>query len=103
MKKVIKYDKNALDELEKFSSKVRTSFLGLINNLSEDGRLEYPDARKITGDMFEMRVISGGAFRGFYAYVYKNLIVILHFFQKKSQKTPIKNLKIAERRLKRYV
>ncbi|MBI1975380.1 MAG: type II toxin-antitoxin system RelE/ParE family toxin [Parcubacteria group bacterium] len=62
----------------------------------------FPDARKITRDIFEIRVMHEGTYRGFYAYLGHPNIVILHFFQKKTQRTPVKHIKLAERRLQDY-
>ena len=102
MEKVVKIDERAVKELKKFDLVVQKDFLGLITKLEKKGRLEIPEAKKITRNIFELRIQTGGAFRGFYAYIKNDYIMILHFFRKKSQKTPTKNLKLAERRLKAY-
>ncbi len=39
--------------------------------------------------------------REFKAHI-RDFIVILHFFQKKTQKTPLKNINLAKERLRRY-
>lgn len=103
MKKIIKYDKNAVEELKQLDIFVQKDLLAIIDNLGNKGRLEYPQGKKITKDIFEIRLKRNGVYRGFYAYIYENIVIILHFFRKKSQKTPIKNLKLAEKRLKKYV
>jgi phage-related protein len=102
MKKEIFYDKNAAKELKKFAKIVQREFQALIEVLKLEGKLESPDAKKISKSLFEIRVVKGGAYRGFYAYIKNDYIVILHFFQKKTQKTPLKNIKLAGRRLKQY-
>lgn len=102
MKKEIIYDYNALEELEKFSQDVKEDFKASIDALEREGRLEFPEARKITMDIFEIRISQEGVYRGFYAYVSHPNIVILHFFQKKTNKTPINDIKLAERRLRKY-
>ena len=102
MKKQIRYDKRALKELHKFSEEVQDDFIGLVESLEKYGKLEFPDGKKIGKNMFEMRVKLDGAYRGIYGYIKNNEIIILHFFEKKSQKTPMKNFKTAEQRLKRY-
>lgn len=58
--------------------------------------------KKIGRNLFEIRVKVNGEYRGFYAYVLNNVIVILHFFKKKSQKSPLRDLRLAERRLNDY-
>ena len=102
MKKEIIYDYNARKELAEFDEEVREDFAASIEMLEREGRLEFPDARKITGDIFEIRVMHEGVYRGFYAYIKHPGIVILHFFQKKSQETPLKNIRTALNRLRNY-
>ncbi len=102
MKKEIIYDQNALEELDQLDRDVQKCFAKYIALLETDGRLEFPDARKITRDIFEIRVSQEGIYRGFYAYISHPDIVILHFFQKKTNKTPSKAIKLAERRLQKY-
>jgi phage-related protein len=102
MPKEILYDKNALKELRDFNQEVREEFQAYIKTLCQEGKLEFPEARKISRNLFEIRVIHEGAYRAFYAYVKSDYIILLHFFQKKAQKTPLKNLKLAYQRLKYY-
>ena len=61
-----------------------------------------PEAKKIDHNLYEIRISLEGAYRGFYAYIEKEFVMILHLFRKKGQKTPLKNLKLARRRLKNY-
>ncbi|MDP2630855.1 MAG: type II toxin-antitoxin system RelE/ParE family toxin [Candidatus Uhrbacteria bacterium] len=103
MKKSIVFDARAVKEFEEFERSVQLSFQSHITILSSEGRLEFPDARKISAEIFEIRIEWGGAYRGLYAYAGKDFIIILHFFNKKSQKTPLKNIAVARQRLKAYV
>ena len=102
MKKTVYLDKNAQKELKDFSEEVQLEFEAYFKILQLEGKLDFPQAKKVTKDIFEIRVKSKGEYRGFYAYIGKSDIVILHFFRKKTQKIPIKDLKIAQRRLKLY-
>ncbi len=102
MRKEIFYDKGAVEELHTFSEEVQKEFQAYIALLASEGKLEFPEARKITKELFEIRISQGGAYRSFYAYLKGQYIVILHFFRKKTQKTPLKNIKIAEQRLRKY-
>src|SRR3989344_299279 len=102
MKKNIFVDKNAEKELRDFSEEVQLEFEAYFKILEFEGKLDFPQAKKITKDLFEIRIKLKGEYRGFYAYIGKLDIVILHFFRKKTQKTPIKDLEIAERRLRLY-
>ena len=102
MKKNIFLDKNAEKELREFDEEVQLEFEAYFKILELEGRLDFPQARKVTKDLFEIRIKLKGEYRGFYAYIGKLDIVILHFFRKKTQKTPIKDLELARRRLKLY-
>ncbi len=102
MKKSVLFDSRAVKELEKFERDVQLSFQAYIEVLRVEGRLQFPNARKISAGIFEIRVECKGAYRGLYAYIVKDSIVILHFFNKKSQKTPIKNIAVAHKRLQSY-
>lgn len=102
MKKIVRFDSKAQKELYKLDILVQREFTGLIIKLEKDGKLNFPEAKKIDNNLFEIRVKLGGAYRGFYGYMEGDYIVILHFFHKKSQKTPSKNLKLTLRRLKQY-
>ena len=102
MKKTVYLDKNAQKELKDFSEEVQLEFEAYFKILQLEGKLDFPQAKKVTKDVFEIRVKLKGEYRGFYAYIGKSDIVILHFFRKKTQKIPIKDLKIARRRLKLY-
>ena len=102
MKKNIFVDKNAEKELREFSEEVQLAFEAYFKILELEGKLDFPSARKVTKDIFEIRIKLKGEYRGFYAYIGKLDIVILHFFRKKTQKTPIKDLELARRRLKLY-
>lgn len=102
MKKNIFLDKHAEKELRELGEEVQLEFEAYLKILGLEGKLDFPHAKKISGDLFEIRIKLEGEYRGFYAYIGKLDIVVLHFFRKKSQKTPIKNLELAQRRLKLY-
>lgn len=102
MRKNIFVDKNAQKELREFSEEVQLEFEAYFKILEIEGKLELPHAKKISRDLFEIRIKLQGQYRGFYAYVGKLDIVILHFFRKKTQKTPKKDLELAQKRYKQY-
>lgn len=102
MKKIIRYDDRAVDEFNEFSNEVKKDFAGIIDNLKMDGRLSLPSGKRIDKRLFEIRVRKGGQYRGIYAYLVESSIIILHFFQKKTQKTPVKDIKTSLKRLQRY-
>ena len=102
MKKNIFVDRNAEKELREFNEGVQVEFEAYFKILELEGKLDFPQAKKVTKNLFEIRIKLKGEYRGFYAYIGKLDIVILHFFKKKTQKTPIKDLELAQRRLKQY-
>ncbi len=67
-----------------------------------EGRLEYPNGKKIGKNLFEIRIKVGGIYRGLYVYLVDDVTVILYFFNKKTQKTPSKDILVSERRRKEY-
>ena len=70
--------------------------------------LHLPHVRKMEGDkynvLWELRIeVASNAFRIFYFMHYQNHGVLLHGFQKKTMKTPSKELDIALNRMKDYI
>lgn len=102
MKKKLLFDNRAEKELRKFSQKVQVEFEAYFIILKQEGRLSFPESKKIDRNLYELRIKYKGEYRGFYGYIGRNYIIILHFFVKKSKKTPLRNLKTAKRRLKQY-
>jgi len=88
--------------LRKFGEEVQLEFEAYFKILELEGKLDFPHAKKISRDLFEIRIKVQGKYRSIYAYIGKLDIVILHFFRKKTQKTPTKDLKLAQRRLRLY-
>lgn len=67
--------------------------------------LGFPYVRKLEGrEVWELRTrVGGDAYRTFYFAYSGRRFVLLHAFQKKSQKTPQKELDTAEARMKDYI
>ena len=76
-------------------SKVINS-LELLDELGE--QIRPPKSKKVTKNIYELRVISNLSIRIFYTF-YKGNIWILHAFTKRSQKIPKKELEKAIHRL----
>ncbi len=76
-------------------------YLRLTDLMQEFGsNLGMPHSRALTGGLFELRVKGQeGIARVFYCTLVGRRIMILHGFVKKSQKTPVKELKVARRRM----
>jgi phage-related protein len=99
-KKKVEFCEGADKEFFELPFKVSKKFKTVIFLLERDGYLKEPEGKKL-GDtgLFEIRVRVQGQWRGLYAYYYENAIIILRIFQKKTQKTPDKEIKIALKRL----
>lgn len=84
---------------------VMQGFRDLTHKLAEQGRLSMPDARKIEGEknLFELRLkVAPNAYRFFYCYDAGNFILILNGFVKKTQKTPLQEIRKAKSIMRRY-
>jgi phage-related protein len=103
VKKVVKIDERANKELLNFNSQIKVKFFALFKILEKDGFLKEPFAKKISLDLFEVRVKHKGEWRAIYAYFRKAEIIVLSAFHKKTQKTAKKELKKAEKRLRDYL
>lgn len=63
----------------------------------------YPDVKKVAGtSLWELRILGRDSIRIFYVTVTGKIFLLLHGFRKKSQKTPPKEILIAQRRLNEY-
>lgn len=102
-KRVLLYP-NAQKELLQFPRQVQLKFKALIEILTEEGKLEPPYAKKLSGsdDLFEIRVKHQGQWRALYAYIESSNVLILTAFAKKTQKTPVGQLVKAKKRLQVY-
>lgn len=103
-KEVLLYP-NAEKELNKFPRQVQLKFKALFELLAEEGKLESPYAKKLSGtnNLFEIRVKHQGQWRAIYAYIEQNIALILLAFIKRTQKTPLTELNKAKNRLVNYL
>lgn len=65
--------------------------------------LRMPHSKKLTRDIFELRISGIENIRLLYAFGHDRTIYLLHGFKKKTQKTPPRDIKLAKRRLKKYL
>lgn len=65
--------------------------------------MRMPDARKLEDSpLWELRIRGQTAYRVFYVAIEGRRMLVLHAFQKKSQKTPRREIRTAEQRLMDY-
>ncbi len=92
--------------IEEQSAEVRAGIFEDLSLLREfNVRLGPPRVRKLEGrDFWELRTrAKRGIYRTFYFAHSGRKFILLHAFQKKSQKTPVKELDTAEARMKDYL
>lgn len=64
----------------------------------------YPHVKKLSGSaLWEYRILGLDNIRIFYVAMSGKVFLILHSFKKKKQKTPIREIKVAEERLQDYL
>ena len=102
MKKKIFLHPKVEKELNKVPYNIREELQRLFNLLSKEGKLELPFGKKITKDLFEIRIRHKDHWRSIYAYIKGDTIIIVSLFKKKTNKTPTKELKKAYQRLLQY-
>lgn len=95
---------NAVDrELFALPKDVQAAFLRLSERIEAVGlqQIGEPHVKHLRGKLWEMRLRGrDGIGRVIYVVAVERRIVILHAFLKKTQKTPISALELAERRAK---
>ncbi|MBT3250072.1 MAG: type II toxin-antitoxin system RelE/ParE family toxin [Candidatus Pacebacteria bacterium] len=101
-KKVI-VAKSAQKEFKKLSKNIRAKIDSRVMILSRDGKLIDPFGKKIDDKLFEIRVKVGSQWRVLYAYIWDNHVILLSVFQKKTNKTPSREIVKARKRLEEYL
>ena len=100
--KVVRFDRLADKEIKHFPHGVQAKIKAMVLILQRDGKLEEPFGKKIDTKLYEIRIRLNGQWRLLYAYLDGSYIIILSAFQKKTIKTPIKEIQTARNRLKGY-
>ena len=84
--------------------KTRQKIEKVIDLLSDQGPfLRRPYADKIRGPVYELRIHLGSdQLRILYAFIFKEQIILLHIFRKKTNAIPSKEIELAENRLNHF-
>ena len=61
-------------------------------------RLGMPHSKKIEDGLFELRIRGAQEVRFLYTFRKEQIVIVLHGFVKKSQKLPMRDLKLAQQR-----
>jgi len=89
-------------EIENWPDGILADYARMIELLMEFGpNLRMPHSRAMGGGLFELRPRGReGAGCVFYCFVVRRRVMILHAFIKKTEDTPVQELKIAHKRMK---
>ncbi len=91
--------------LHSLDVKTQARFVWSINQLRElNARATEPLVKHIDGKLWELRRASNGnIYRVMYFFFTGKRIVFVHGFQKKTQKTPKREIEIAEKRMDNFI
>lgn len=94
-----------LAEIESWPVDILADYARILELLMEHGpHLRLPYSRAFGKGLFELRPRGReGIGRAFYCFLSGQRVVILHAFVKKSQKTPDRELKLAQKRMKEVI
>lgn len=93
-------------EFGKLKASLQGALIELLGSVKQGGpqSLEAHEAKPIKGKIWEFRVSAGdGIGRALYVAVSGQTVIVLHIFEKKTQKTPPEAIKLAEKRMREYV
>ena len=94
----------ALDEIKCFPKDAKIKIGFQLRTLQQGRIIEMPHSKPmntIASGVYELRVkVKDGIYRVFYYVKVADGIYVFHAFQKKTQKTPLAEIKIAQKRLK---
>lgn len=80
----------------------RAIYRAIVEHLRVHGRLTEPDGKKIGDNLFEIRITSRPPSRIIYCYAAGDSIFAAHAFTKKTQKTPLRELALAQKRIRNF-
>jgi len=105
MREIFYYKNYYLDFFKALNPEVRRKFNWTLQLISEFDRVPPKYFSHITGSsgLFEIRVeVGSNIYRVFSFFDEGNLIILVNGFQKKTQKTPEKEIQLAEKLKKQY-
>ena len=102
--KTLQGDTPVNDFILRLEIKAQSKIKDSIELLQEFGiRLGPPHIKKLTGtELWELRILGSDSIRIFYIAVTGKYFLLLHGFKKKKDKTPSKEIRIAEDRLSEF-
>ena len=96
------YSERVMKDLESLPAGIQADFIDLLDQVEIYGpALGEPHTKSMGRGLFEIRAHGPeGQGRGLFCSIKDNRVIILHIFQKKTQKTPKKDLELGYQRLK---
>ncbi len=96
------YSREVQEDIMSLPITLQARYIGLTQRMLEYGpNLGLPHTDAFGGGLFELRLKSAeGIARVFFCTMVEQEIIMLHSFIKKTQKTPLKELKLAKQRMK---
>ncbi len=96
------YSREVQEDIMNLPVTLQARYIGLTQRMLEYGpNLGLPHTDAFGGGLFELRMKGvEGIARVFFCTMVEQEIIMLHSFIKKSQKTPVKELKLAKQRMK---
>ena len=94
--------KNSVGDFLDENKNIKIKAMIILHNITEFGLiLVIPHIKKMSGlPLWEIRILGKDKAKILYVSKIKDEIVLLHAFKKKTQKTPIKEINMAMKRLK---
>lgn len=96
-------DRRVVKELKSLSADVRQRFLRIAELIEKHGRsaMHEPHIKHLEGKLWEMRMTGrDGIARAVFVTAVGERVVVVHAFEKKTQKTPARALEVARLRAK---
>ena len=91
--------------IEKLEEREQSKIYNSLELLEEYGpQIGFSHSKKLKGfDVWELRILGSNNLRIFYASIPGRSFLLLYGIKKKSQKTPVKEIKTAQERLEKYL
>lgn len=91
------------DYIESLDKKAKYEIYAFLKKFQDDVRFrKSPYCKKVAKDIFEIRIKTKDCYRILYAFLGKDVFILLHIFKKKTNKLPKQDLDLAINRLKTY-
>lgn len=91
------------DYIGSLDKKTQYEIYAFLQKFQSDERFRRtPYCKKVAKNIFEIRIKSKDSYRILYAFLYKDAVILLHIFKKKTNKLPKQDLELAIDRLKIY-